>query len=82
MIPSNPLRATGVLIVFLSLLPAAPAIAGKEVFTRNKPHVNVSTSSTFMGAGTQARAKPSDPWSRRPRFKCIKPEGSAAVYCQ
>jgi hypothetical protein len=84
MIPSNPLRAAGFLVAFLglSLLLAVPANAGKDVFTRNKPHVNMSTSSAFSGAGTPARAKPSDPWSRRPKFRCVKPEGSAAVYCQ
>jgi hypothetical protein len=84
MIPSNPLRAANVLIAFLglSLLLVVPANAGKDVFTRNKPHVSMSASSAFSGAGTQARAKPSDPWSRRPRFRCVKPEGSAGVYCR
>jgi hypothetical protein len=84
MIPSHPLRVSGVLVALLglSLLSAVPANAGKEVFTRNKPHVNVSTSSTFMGSGGTQAARHDDPWRRRPKFKCVKPKESAALYCQ
>ena len=83
MIAPSPLRAARVIVAFLgmSLLPAMPAEAAKDVFIRSKPHVNVSSSSAFVGGGTQA-GRHDDPWRRRPRLKCVKPEGSAAVYCQ
>ena len=83
MIPSNRLRAASVIVAFLglSLLPAMPAHAGKEVFTRNKPHVNVSSSSSLTSVGGTQAARHDDPWRRRPRLKCVKPEGSASVYC-
>jgi len=79
--PSKAPRATGVILAFLglSLLSAAPATAAMEKFTRTKPHVNMSTSSTLTGGTTQAA--PADPWSRRPKLKCYKREGDHHLTC-
>jgi hypothetical protein len=83
MFPSQCLRVSVVFagLLGLSLLSAMPANAGKDVFIRTKPHVNVATSSSFVGGGTQG-ARPPDPWQRRPKFKCVKPKDSAALYCR
>ena len=80
---SNQTRPGGAVVVLLALLllPTGSAHAGKEIFIRNKPHVNVSTTSALVGGSTQA-GRHDDPWRRRPKFKCIKPQGSPVVYCQ
>jgi hypothetical protein len=69
MASSNQTRVAGVGAVLFALfvLPAGSAHAGKEVFVRSKPHVNVSTNSTFVG-GSQA-VRQDAPWRRRPKLK-------------
>ena len=80
--PLQPLRVYAVLAALFGLALLWPLLAhGKDVFIRTKPHVNVSASSSFLGGGTQG-ARPPDPWRRRPRLKCMKPENSAALYCR
>ena len=72
----------GVLLLGVVALPVGMAHAAKAVFVRSKPHVNVSTSSTFVGSGSPAHAKPKDPWAHRPRYKCVRIKGSPGLYCR
>jgi hypothetical protein len=81
---SNQARAVGagVLLVSLLTLPTGLAYAAKGVFVRSKPHVNVSKGPTLVVRGSQAHAKPKDPWSRRPRLKCVRLKDSPGLYCR
>ena len=68
----------------LSLLAAMPANAAKDVFIRNKPRVMphvMPMSSTFVGGGTQGACH-DDPWKKHPKFRCVKPKDSPALYCK